>query len=37
MFFSGFIIGLVGGMHCVLMCSPVVFTLLPGKKGWDQL
>ena len=32
MFGTGFILGLVGGMHCILMCTPVVFALHPKRS-----
>jgi sulfite exporter TauE/SafE len=32
MFGTGFILGLVGGMHCILMCTPVVFALQPKRN-----
>jgi sulfite exporter TauE/SafE len=37
MLFSGFLIGLVGGMHCIIMCSPVVLALNPRNNWWSQL
>ncbi len=36
MLLTGLFIGLVGGMHCVLMCSPVVFALNPSRKFGRQ-
>ncbi len=37
MFGTGLIIGLAGGLHCVLMCSPVVYALHPSRKPAGQL
>lgn len=36
MFGTGFFIGLVGGMHCVLMCTPVVMALNPNRTLGNQ-
>ncbi|MEJ2004394.1 MAG: sulfite exporter TauE/SafE family protein [Cyclobacteriaceae bacterium] len=32
MFGTGFLLGIVGGMHCIVMCSPVVFALQPDRS-----
>ncbi len=37
MFGTGFLIGLVGGMHCILMCAPVMYTLHPSRKAGGQI
>lgn len=36
MLLTGLFIGLVGGMHCVLMCSPVVYALNPSRNFGRQ-
>jgi sulfite exporter TauE/SafE len=37
MFGTGLIIGLAGGMHCVLMCTPVVMALHPKRTVIGQV
>ncbi len=37
MFGAGFILGLVGGMHCILMCTPVVFALQPNRNLFQTI
>ena len=37
MFGTGFVLGIVGGMHCIVMCTPVVFALQPVRNTWQSV